>query len=197
MSPQSPAPLEALGNRLYIDASGLESMAGVNRFKSISWMDGVAGAVALLALAGVVWSPKLSNTVARATGSVKPVQVSVDIRNLPIADRAGFFGAALDHGRTSIVIRNQPAGTVELMEILDLTSQLAELLPDGRIIQAQDPNRQVQGTVDARFVLQGDATVSPTGVVMAGTNLKIGSPVELEGPLYRVNGVVSGVEVGG
>jgi hypothetical protein len=46
-------------------------------------------------------------------------------------------------------------------------------------------------------VLQGDATVSPTGVVMAGTNLKIGSPVELEGPLYRVNGVVSGVEVGG
>ena len=172
-------------------------MAGVNRFKSISWMDGVAGAVALLALAGVVWSPKLSNTVARATGSVKPVQVSVDIRNLPIADRAGFFEAALDHGRTSIVIRNQPAGSVELMEILDLTSQLAELLPDGRIIQAQDPNRQVQGTVDARFVLQGDATVSPTGVVMAGTNLKIGSPVELEGPLYRVNGVVSGVEVGG
>jgi hypothetical protein len=30
-------------------------------------------------------------------------------------------------------------------------------------------------------------------VVIAGTKLKIGVPVELEGNMYRVNGVVSGV----
>ena len=42
----------------------------------------MAGVVALAALAGVVWSPKLSNAVAKATGAVKPVQVSVDVVRL-------------------------------------------------------------------------------------------------------------------
>ena len=170
-------------------------MAGANRFKAVSWMDRLAGAVALVALAGVIWSPKLSNTVARATGSVKPVLVSVDVRGLPTANKAKLIADALEHGKTSIVIRNQPAGSVRLVEIQDISSKLTTLLPDGRVLQAEDPNRQLQGILEARFVLQGDATVSGSGVVMAGTNLKIGSPVELEGPRYRVNGTVSGVEV--
>ena len=170
-------------------------MAGANRFKAVSWIDGLAGAVALVALAGVIWSPKLSNTVARATGSVKPVLVSVDVRGLPTANKAKLIADALEHGKTSIVIRNQPAGSVRLVEIQDISSKLTTLLPDGRVLQAEDPNRQLQGILEARFVLQGDATVSGSGVVMAGTNLKIGSPVELEGPRYRVNGTVSGVEV--
>ena len=63
------------------------------------------------------------------------------------------------------------------------------------MVTAEDPNRLRQSTLDARFVLEGEATVSKGGVVMAGTNLKIGTPVELEGPRYRVNGTVSGVEV--
>ena len=170
-------------------------MAGANRFKAVSWMDALAGAVALVALAGVVWSPKLSNTVARATGSVKPVLVSVDVRRLSTANRSKLIADALDHGKTSIVIRNQPAGSVRLVEIQDISSKLTTVLPDGRVVQAVDPNRQLQGILEARFVLKGEATVSGSGVVMAGTNLKIGSPVELEGPRYRVNGTVSGVEV--
>ena len=158
-------------------------------------MDALAGAVALVALAGVVWSPKLSNTVARATGSVKPVLVSVDVRRLSTANRSKLIADALDHGKTSIVIRNQPAGSVRLVEIQDISSKLTTVLPDGRVVTAVDPNRELQGILEARFVLKGEATVSGSGVVMAGTNLKIGSPVELEGPRYRVNGTVSGVEV--
>ena len=81
------------------------------------------------------------------------------------------------------------------MEIQDISSKLTTVLPDGRVVQAVDPNRELQGILEARFVLKGEATVSGSGVVMAGTNLKIGSPVELEGPRYRVDGTVSGVEV--
>lgn len=170
-------------------------MAGVKGIHSLSWLDGLAGAVALVALAGVVWSPKLSNTVARATGNVKPVMVSVDVRGLPTANRDQLVADALEHGTTSLVIRNQPAGAVSLVAIEDISSTLATLLPDGRVIEATDPNRRRQGILEARFVLEGDATVSGSGIVMAGTKLKIGSPVELEGPRYRVNGTVSGVEV--
>ncbi len=170
-------------------------MAGVKGIRSLSWLDGLAGAVALVALAGVVWSPKLSNTVARATGNVKPVMVSVDVRGLPTANRDQLVADALEHGTTSLVIRNQPAGAVSLVAIEDISSTLSTLLPDGRVIEATDPNRRRQGILEARFVLEGDATVSGSGIVMAGTKLKIGSPVELEGPRYRVNGTVSGVEV--
>ena len=166
-------------------------------FKSVSWLDGLAAAVAAAALAGVLWSPKLSNTVARATGAVKTVQVSVDIRGLPTADKDRLIREALEHGKTSIVIRNQPAGTVKLVNIEDISSKLTTLLPNGTVVEASDPNRVLQGILEARFVLEGDATVSGSGVVMGGTKLKIGSPVELEGPRYRINGTVSGVEVEG
>ena len=37
------------------------------------------------------------------------------------------------------------------------------------------------------------AEIKPSGVVIGGTKLKVGVPVELEGRLYRLNGVVSGV----
>jgi hypothetical protein len=53
----------------------------------------------------------------------------------------------------------------------------------------------IVGSLNARFVLEGDATVSKSGVVLAGTKLKVGTPVELEGALYRLNGTVSGVKV--
>ena len=170
-------------------------MAGDKGIRSFSWLDALAGATALVAFVGVIWSPKLSNTVARATGNVKPVIVSVDVRGLPTANKQRLIDEALQHGKTSLVIRNQPAGSVRLVGIEDISSTVATLLPDGRVLEAPDPNRLRQGILEARFVLQGDATVSGSGIVMAGTNLKVGSPVEIEGPRYRVNGTVSGVEV--
>ena len=45
-------------------------------------LDGLAALAALAALAGAVWSPKLANGLARATGSMKPVELSVDVRHL-------------------------------------------------------------------------------------------------------------------
>ena len=62
-------------------------------------VDAVAGLIALTAVAGVVWSPKLTNAVARATGSIQPVQISVDVRNLPVADPEGFLQSIRDEGR--------------------------------------------------------------------------------------------------
>ena len=75
-------------------------------------VDAVAGLIALTALAGVLWSPKLTSAGARATGSIEPVQISVDVRNLSVADPEGFLQSIRDDGRLSVVIRNQPAGSV-------------------------------------------------------------------------------------
>ena len=170
-------------------------MAFSDRLRSMSIIDAAAAVVALVAVGGVLWSPKLSNTVARATGAIKAVEVTVDVRNTSAADPDQLIAEALKSGRTSLVIRNQPAGSVQLIRVDDIRRQLASVLPDGSVVLADDPNREIQGMLDARFVLQGDATVTSSGVVMAGTKLKVGIPVELEGRFYRVNGIVSGVSL--
>ena len=166
-----------------------------DRLRSLSVVDAAAVLVVVAAAGGVLWSPKLSNTVAKATGALKPVEVMVDVRNTSAADPDGLVREALDAGRTTLVIRNQPAGTAELVRVDDIRRRLTAVQPDGRVVVADDPNKDFYGMLKARFVLKGDATVSPSGVVMAGTKLKVGIPVELEGRTYRVNGTVSGVTI--
>jgi len=166
-----------------------------DRLRSLSVVDAAAVLVVVAAAGGVLWSPKLSNTVALATGALKPVEVMVDVRNTSAADPDALVREALDAGRTTLVIRNQPAGTAELVRVDDIRRRLTAVQPDGRVVVADDPNKDFYGMLNARFVLKGDATVSPSGVVMAGTKLKVGTPVELEGRTYRVNGTVSGVTI--
>ena len=164
----------------------------LNRLRSLSPIDAVAGLVALAALGGVIWSPKLSNAVAKATGAVKPVQVSVDVRHLLSADPETLFNAAREEAALNIVIRNQPAGRVTLVSVEDLTNPLTAVQPDGSVVVADAPSSLLPR--HARFVMEANAEIKPSGVVIGGTKLKVGVPVELEGRLYRLNGVVSGVK---
>ena len=163
----------------------------LNRLRSLSPIDALAGVVALAALGGVIWSPKLSNAVAKATGAVKPVQVSVDVRHLVSADPETLFNAAREEAALNIVIRNQPAGRVALVSVDDITNPLTAVQPDGSVVVADAPSSLLPR--HARFVMEANAEIKSSGVVIGGTKLKVGVPVELEGRLYRLNGVVSGV----
>jgi hypothetical protein len=162
-----------------------------------SLVDLGAAAAVVLAAAGVIWSPKLSGAVARATGSLVPVTVMVDVRGVPAADPGALMASVRDEGRVAIVIRNQPHGSVELKQLLPLQRQLVAVQPDGTVVTAADPNQQVFGTLDARFVLSGQGRRSGGGVVFGNQALKIGAPVELEGANFRVTGTVTGLQVGG
>ncbi len=157
----------------------------------LSPVDGIASLLAVTALAGVIWSPKLSNAVARATGSVQPVQLTVDVRHLVAADSAELLDSIRDEAGLNFVIRNQPAGRVRVLDVQKVTQKLVAVQPDGRVVSAENPNPAT--VIHARFALEADAETGPSGVVIGGTKLKIGVPVELEGRLYRLNGVVSGV----
>ena len=163
----------------------------LHRLRSLSPIDAVAGVVALAALAGVIWSPKLSSAVAKATGAVKPVQVSVDVHRLYSADPEQLLNSAREEAGLNIVVRNQPAGRVTLVSVDDLTNPLTAVQPDGSVVIADAPSTALPR--HARFVIEAQAEIKPSGVVIGGTKLKVGVPVELEGRLYRLNGVVSGV----
>ncbi|CAK6689551.1 DUF4330 domain-containing protein [Synechococcus sp. CBW1107] len=169
-------------------------MAGSSR--RFSLVDAGAAAAVLLAAAGVVWSPKLSGTVARATGGVVPVTVMVDVRGVPVANPASVVDAARDAGKVAIVIRNQPHGSVPVEQVIPLQRRLSAVLPDGRVVSAVDPNQDQFPSLDVRFVLKGEGRKGADGVVFGNQNLKIGAPVELEGSNFRVNGTVTGLQVG-
>ena len=159
--------------------------------RQITALDGLAALAALAALVGAVWSPKLANGLARATGAVEPVQLTVDIRHLYLDQPEAFFADVRQEETVSIVIRNQPAGRVALLSVDDITQPLLHLLPDGRVVQA--PDTTAGRPLHARFQLEAEADTTDSGVVVAGTKLKIGTPIELEGRLYRVKGVVTGL----
>jgi hypothetical protein len=167
-----------------------------NAPRSWSLVDLGAAAAVLLAVGGVIWSPKLSNAVARATGALQTVTVTVDVRGVPSANAAGVLRSAEQEGKVAIVIRNQPHGTVAIRRIVPLDRRLTILTPEGKVVSAPDPNQKVFGTFDGRFVLQGQGRKADGGVVFGNQTIKIGAPVELEGSNYRFNGTVTDLQLG-
>ena len=166
-----------------------------DRTRRLSALDLGAGVAVLLAAAGVIWSPKLSGAVARATGKLQPVTVFVDVRGVPVANPADVIDAARRSGAVSIVIRNQPHGQVAVKQVIALQRKLSAVFPDGRVVSAADPNQEQFPTIDARFVLQGEGRKGADGVVFGNQNLKIGAPIELEGSSFRVIGSVTGLRL--
>lgn len=164
--------------------------------RRFSLVDAGAAAAVLMAAAGVIWSPKLSGAVARATGGLVPVTVMVDVRGVPVADPASVISAAREAGKVAIVIRNQPHGSVPVEQVIPLQRRLAAVLPDGKVVSAPDPNQNQFPSLDARFVLRGEGRKGADGVVFGNQNLKIGAPIELEGSDFRINGSVTGLKVG-
>jgi hypothetical protein len=120
----------------------------------------------------------------------------VDVRGVPVANPASVVDAARDAGKVAIVIRNQPHGSVPVEQVIPLQRRLSAVLPDGRVVSAVDPNQDQFPSLDVRFVLKGEGRKGADGVVFGNQNLKIGAPVELEGSTFRVNGSVTGLQVG-
>ena len=164
----------------------------------ISWVDLGAAAAVLAAAAGVLWSPKLTGAVALATGALQPVEFSVDIKHTPAADPEALLQRIEERGRTSLVIRNQPHGSVAVKSVARLKREVAVVFPDGQVRSVPDPNDDIFTNFDARLVLEGEGQrTSSGGVVVGNQALKIGSHVELEGPTYRIKGMVSGIQLEG
>jgi len=164
--------------------------------RSWSLVDAAAAAAVVLAAAGVIWSPKLSGAIAKATGALSPVTVLVDVRGVPVANPSALVQAAMREGQVAIVIRNQPHGSVKVRQIQPLQRLLVAVQPNGSVVTAIDPNQAKLGNLDARFVLEGQGRKSGGGIVFGNQNLKIGAPVEIEGLQYRLNGTVTGLVVG-
>jgi hypothetical protein len=84
---------------------------------------------------------------------------------------------------------------VAIQQVIPLPRLLSAVQPNGTVVTAPDPNQKYLGTLDARFVLEGQGRKSGGGVVFGNQNLKIGTPVEIEGKNFRITGTVTNLQL--
>ncbi len=164
-------------------------------FGKINLLDLGAVLVIVLVIIGIFFYPGTSSSVAQNNEATKPVEVDLVVRGLNIKDPQQLFSQGFTKGgKTNIVIRNQPHGSLEIKSVQQLPRTILVAQPDGSLKEYTDP-RPNQFSTDMLLTLVGKATIRPDGAVISNSKLKIGNPIELEGFNYNFNATVIDVRV--
>ena len=161
-------------------------------FGKLSVLDLAAAGVILLVIIGVFFFPgtPLTQSIVAQT-KAQPVEVKVLVRGLGVSNLDGLTEEFEREKQADIVIRNQPAGKVDIIssELLPRTTPVPQ--PDGTVKALPDPRPEIQMIVDMLLTLEGRAEVTDNGVVLDGSKkVKIGSSIQLQGDLYDFSGTV-------
>jgi hypothetical protein len=154
-------------------------------FGKLSILDLGAALVILLVLAGIFLFPGTTGTSVAQIGGTKPVEVDLIVRGLSVRNPAALYQEFEEAGKTNIVIRNQPYGEVNVKSVTPLTREVVVPQPDGSVKALPDPREEFNE--DMLLTITGDARVTPDGVVLGNSKVKIGTTVELEGSSYNFN----------
>ena len=166
-------------------------------FGKLSILDLGAAGVILLVVVGVFFSPGTpwtNNIVAQA--KMKPIEVQVLVRGLSVGDFDSLEKEFQEEKKTDIVIRNQPAGSVELVsaKVLPRTTPVPQ--PDGTVKALPDPRPEVAMIKDMIVTFNSRAEVNKNGIVLAGAKkVKIGTSIQLQGNIYDFSGTIIAVNV--
>lgn len=164
-------------------------------FGKVSILDLGAALVILLVLVGIFFFPGTSGSVAQVGVTTKPVEVDLVVRGLNVRDPQQLFEQGFkEGGKTSIIIRNEPHGQIDIKSVKQLPRTLLVPQPDGSIKELSDP-RANQYSTDMLLTLGGKAQITDNGPVIGNSKLKIGTPVELEGFNYNFNATVIDVRI--
>ena len=166
-------------------------------FGKVSVLDLGAACVILLVVVGIFFFPgtPLTNSIVAQT-KMKPIEVQVLVRGLSVANFDKLIQEFQDEKTTQVVIRNQPAGAVEILDTKRLPRTTPVPQPDGTVKPLPDPRPEVTMIHDMILTLGGKAEVTTSGVVLPNAKkVKIGTPIQLQGKMYDFNGTIIAVEV--
>lgn len=164
-------------------------------FGKINLLDLGAALVILLVLFGIFFYPGTSGSVAQVNDVTKPVEVDLIVRGLNVRDPEQLFDNGFKKGgKTNVIIRNQPHGSLDIKSVQQLPRTMLVPQPDGTLKEFTDP-RANQFSTDILLTLGGNATIRPDGPVVGNSKLKIGNPIELEGFNYNFNATVIDVRI--
>jgi Domain of unknown function (DUF4330) len=164
-------------------------------FGKISVLDLGAACVIFLVVVGIFIYPGAGGSIAQMNSS-KPIQVDVLVKGLSVSNFKALQAKFQEQKKANIVIRNQPAGEIEILNSKPLPRTTAVPQPDGSVKALPDPRPEVSMMQDMILTLGGQAEITNNGVVLNKTKkVKIGTPIQLEGADFDFNGSVIEVRV--
>lgn len=166
-------------------------------FGKLSILDLGAAIVILLVVIGIFFFPgtPLTKSIVAQT-KMKPIEVQVLVRGLSVANFDGLLQEFEEEKKTQIVIRNQPAGSIEIINAKQLPRTTPVAQPDGTVKALPDPRPEVTMIHDMILTLGGNAEVTGGGVILGGSKkVKVGTSIQLQGNVYDFNGTVIAVDV--
>jgi hypothetical protein len=158
-------------------------------FGKVSILDIGAVLVVLVALSAIFFFPgSQSSAVAPIGGQPnQAVEVEVALRGLNVRSLDVFKPGS----KANVIIRNQPYGEVEIVNVEDVTTTYPVSLPDGKI----EEFTKTAYFYDVVLTVAGKGMVKNDGVVLGNTKIKTGVPLELETFDYLVRGMVMDVRM--
>lgn len=158
-------------------------------FGKFSILDVGAALVILLVIVGIFVVPGTTGKSMLAQAQLKTIEVDAMVRGLNVSNPDSLLQDFKDEKKTNIIIRNQPAGQVDILNVRELARTLAVPQPDGTLKSLPDP-RPDNFSQDMVLTLGGKAELTPTGAVLGNQKIKIGTVLELEGKNYNFNASV-------
>ena len=164
-------------------------------FGKLSVLDLAAAGVILLVVIGVFFFPgtPITNKIVAQT-KLQTVEVNVLVRGLGVEDLDSLI-EEFEGETTDIVIRNQPAGKVQIVESQLLPRTTVVPQPDGTVKALPDPRPEIDMLRDMLLTLRGKAEITSSGVVLdSSKKIKIGSSIQLQGNMYDFNGTIIAIK---
>ena len=165
-------------------------------FGKLSVLDLAAAGVILLTIIGVFFFPgtPLTHKIVAQT-KLQPVEVQILVRGLGVSNLENLDREFERENQADIVIRNQPAGKVEIVSSTLLPRTTVVPQPDGTVKALPDPRPEVEMIRDLLLTLEGRAEVTDNGIVLDGSKkIKIGSSIQLQGDIYDFNGTIVSID---
>lgn len=163
-------------------------------FGKISILDLGAACVILLVIVGIFVFPGAGGSIAQ--NNTKPIEVDILVRGLSVANFKALLADFKAENKASIVIRNQPAGTVEILSAQPLPRTTVVPQPDGSVKALPDPRPEITMIQDLVMTLGGKGQITDNGIVLGNTKkVKIGIPIQLEGSNFDFNASVVDVRI--
>jgi Domain of unknown function (DUF4330) len=196
-----------MANVIYIDTVACDIFSEIRHlfkmvvlsFKSrihrrFSYIIGRFLLVFILLLVSIFCSSALPIAIAQANPLLQPVEIDVLIQGMGVSKPIVLLEGGLKAGAsTSVTLRNQPEGAMNIKSVKQLPIAIAVPQPDGSVKELPDPKNNYK--VDLLITLTGKAQVQKQGLFFGKSQLKVGIPTEIEGFNYLSKGSVIDVRL--
>ncbi|NJL62561.1 MAG: DUF4330 domain-containing protein [Methylacidiphilales bacterium] len=139
-------------------------------------------------------NPCCTPLIAQTNSVLQPVEVDILIQGMGVSKPTVLLEGGLKAGAsTKVTLRNQPEGAMNIKSVEQLPIAIAVPQPDGSVKELPDPKNNYK--VDLLVTLAGKAQVQKQGLFFGKSQLRVGTPTEIEGFDYLSKGSVIDVRV--